>query len=73
MLKILHEVDHTELLADCKPNYGGMSEARRLRADAENLGKVSSLDAVCEKLIGELFRWTGSASEISCRFVDHFC
>lgn len=48
----LHEVDHTELLADCKPNYGGVSEARRLRADAENLGKVSSLDAVCEKLIG---------------------
>lgn len=49
----LHEVDHTELLADCKPNYGGISEARKLRTDAENLGKVSSLDAVCEKLIGD--------------------
>ena len=49
----LHEVDHTELLADCKPNYGGVSEARKLRTEAENLGKVSSLDAVCEKLIGD--------------------
>ena len=48
----LHEVDHTELLADCKPNYGGVSEARKLRTEAENLGKVSSLDAVCDKLIG---------------------
>ncbi|WP_165043054.1 AAA family ATPase [Adlercreutzia sp. ZJ138] len=48
----LHEVDRTELLADCKPNYGGVSEARKLRCEAENLGKVASLDAVCEKLIG---------------------
>ncbi len=55
----LHEVDRTELLADCKPNYGGVSEARKLRTEAENLGKVASLDAVCEKLIGggdECFR-----------------
>ena len=49
----LHEVDHTELLADCKPNYGGISEARKLRTEAENLGKVSSLEAVCDKLIGK--------------------
>ena len=48
----LHEVDRTELLADCKPNYGGISEARKMRNEAENLGKVSSLDAVCERLIG---------------------
>ncbi len=48
----LHMVDSTELLADCKPNYGGVSEMRKLRTESENLGKVSSLDAVCEKLIG---------------------
>lgn len=49
----LHEVDSTELLADCKPNYGGVSEARKMRTEAENLGKVASLDAVCERLIGK--------------------
>lgn len=49
----LHTVDHTELLADCKPNYGDVSKARKLRTEAENLGKVSSLDAVCGKLIGD--------------------
>ncbi len=48
----LHEVDHTELLADCKPNYGGVSEARKLRTEAENLGKVASLEGVCDRLIG---------------------
>lgn len=55
----LHEVDHTELLSDCKPNYGGVSEARKMRTEAENLGKVASLDAACEKLMGsgdEIFR-----------------
>jgi RecA-family ATPase len=49
----LHEVDHTDLLADCKPNYGGVSEARKVKAEAENLGKVASMDAVCERLIGD--------------------
>ena len=48
----LHEVDHTDLLADCKPNYGGVSEARKLRTEAENLGKVASLEGVCDRLIG---------------------
>lgn len=48
----LHTVDSTGLLEDCKPNYGGVSEARKLRTEAENLGKVASLDAVCEKMIG---------------------
>lgn len=48
----LHEKDLTDLLADCKPNYGGVSEARRMRTEAENLGKVATLDAVCERLIG---------------------
>ena len=48
----LHEVDHTDLLADCKPNYGGVSEARKLRTEAENLGKVTSLEGVCDRLIG---------------------
>lgn len=49
----LHEVDHIDLLADCKPNYGGVSEARKLRTEAENLGKVASLEAVCDRLIGK--------------------
>lgn len=48
----LHVKDATELLADCKPNYGGISEARKMRTEAENLGKVASLDAVADKLIG---------------------
>lgn len=49
----LHVADSTELLADCKPNYGGVSEARKMRAEAENMGKVASLDAVCDKAIGK--------------------
>ena len=49
----LHEPDSTGLLEDCKPNYGGISEQRKLRVEAENLGKVASLDAVCQRLIGE--------------------
>ena len=49
----LHVKDSTELLADCKPNYGGVSEARKARTEAENLGKGASLDAVCERLIGD--------------------
>lgn len=54
----LHEVDHTDLLADCKPNYGGVSEARKLRTEAENLGKVASLEGVCDRLI-----WRGESCE----------
>ena len=49
----LHITDATGLLADCKPNYGGVSEARKVKAEAENLGKVASMDAVCERLIGD--------------------
>ena len=49
----LHVVDDTGLLEDCKPNFGGVSEARKLRAEAEGLGKVSSLDAVCERLAAQ--------------------
>lgn len=49
----LHVADATGLLADCSPSYGGISETRKARAEAESLGKVSSLDAVCERLIGE--------------------
>lgn len=48
----LHLVDSTGLLADCKPNYGGLSEARKVRAEAENVGKLAALDAACEKAIG---------------------
>ena len=29
-----------------------MSEARKLRTEAENLGKVASLEGVCDRLIG---------------------
>lgn len=47
----LHVTDSTGLLADCKPNYGGVSEARKVKTEAENLGKVASMDAVCERLI----------------------
>ena len=47
----LHVPDSTGLLEECKPNYGGISEARRMRKEAEDLGKVSSLDAVCEQMI----------------------
>ena len=49
----LHRVDDTGLLEDCKPNFGGASEARRLRLEAENVGKIASLDAVCERLMGD--------------------
>jgi len=48
----LHKVDETGLLEDCKPNFGGASEARRLRLEAENVGKIASLEAVCDRLIG---------------------
>lgn len=47
----LHEPDTTGLLEDCKPNYGGVSEARKLRLEAENLGKVATLDAMCMRLL----------------------
>lgn len=49
----LHTADDTGLLAECKPNYGGTSEARKMRVEAENLGKVSALEAACERLIGD--------------------
>lgn len=42
--------DDTGLLADCKPNYGGLSESRRARQEAEGQGKVAQLDACCEKI-----------------------
>ena len=48
----LHQIDDTGLLADCKPNYGGQSEARKKQLEAENQGKVSQLDSACERLIG---------------------
>jgi hypothetical protein len=48
----LHERDDTGLLAECKPNYGGLTEARRVKLEAENDGKVAALDAACERLMG---------------------
>ena len=47
----LHVVDDTGLLEDCKPNLVGNSEIRKLRAEAENLGKIAKLDAVCDELM----------------------
>lgn len=47
----LHEVDDTGLLEECKPSFGGLSEARRLKLDAEGSGKVAQLDAVCARLV----------------------
>ena len=47
----LHVVDDTGLLADCRPNYGGLSEARRIRAEEERKGKAKDLDDVCELLM----------------------
>ena len=49
----LHLPDSTGLLEDCKPNYGGLSEARRAKAEAEGQGKVAALDGVCERLMGK--------------------
>ena len=49
----LHIPDTTELLADCKPDYGGQSEQRRMRQEAEANAKVVELDAVCSRLIGD--------------------
>lgn len=47
----LHIADTTGLLESCKPNYGGQSEARRLRNEQENQSKIAMLEAVCEKLL----------------------
>ena len=47
----LHQIDDTGLLADCKPNYGGLTEARRKQVEVDNLGKAAALKAACEKLI----------------------
>ena len=49
----LHEPDSTGLLEDCKPNYGGVSEQRKMRQEAENNAKVAELDATCSRLIGD--------------------
>lgn len=49
----LHEADATGLLGECKPNYGGPSESRRARVEAENLGKVTAIEAVIDKMLGD--------------------
>ena len=49
----LHTLDSTGELENCRPNYGGLSEARKLRQDAENLAKMSTFDIVCDNLIGD--------------------
>ena len=47
----LHEEDSTGLLAECKPNYGGQSDAAKQRHEAENHGKIALLEASCMKLL----------------------
>ena len=47
----LHIRDDTGLLEDCKPNYGGISENRRMRSEADANAKVAEVDALCTRLI----------------------
>jgi len=49
----LHIPDTTDLLADCKPDYGGQSEQRKMRQEAEANAKVVEIDAVCNRLMGD--------------------
>ena len=49
----LHVEDMTGLLETCKPNYGGLSEARRQRVEQDNADKLAKLEAACERLIGD--------------------
>lgn len=48
----LHVEDVTGLLETCKPNYGGLSEARRQRVEQDNADKLAKLEAACDRLIG---------------------
>lgn len=49
----LHVEDPTELLEACKPNYGGLSEARRQRVEQDKADKMARFEEACEKAIGE--------------------
>lgn len=49
----LHIPDTTELLADCKPDYGTGSEQRRMKQEAEASAKVAEVDALCTRLMGD--------------------
>jgi hypothetical protein len=49
----LHVEDMTGLLEACKPNYGGLSEARRQRVEQDRADKLARFDEACEKAIGE--------------------
>ena len=49
----LHIEDMTGLLETCKPNYGGLSEARRQRVEQDNADKLARLEAACDRLIGK--------------------
>ena len=49
----LHVEDMTGLLETCKPNYGGLSEARRQKLDQDKIDKMAKFEEVCERLIGE--------------------
>ena len=47
----LHEVDSTGLLGECRPSFGGPSESRRARVEAENQGKVTAIEAVIDRML----------------------
>ena len=49
----LHVEDMTGLLEGCKPNYGGLSEARRQRVEQDNADKLARLEQACDRAIGE--------------------
>ena len=49
----LHVEDPTGLLEGCKPNYGGLSEARRQRIEQDNADKLARLEDACDRAIGE--------------------
>ena len=48
----LHVEDETGLLEGCKPNYGGLSEARRQRVEQDRADKMAKFDETCDALIG---------------------
>ena len=74
----LHVVDDTGLLAECRPNYGGLSEARRAQVEDERKAKARDLDSLCEELMSgrewflreEIERRTGWSTTTTNRWVD---
>ena len=74
----LHVEDMTGLLEGCKPNYGGLSEARRQRLEQDKADKMTAFDDACERLIGEgdhclreeVMRTLGISESTANRYAD---